>query len=256
VRGHRDLIMVSAGAVVCALVAVLIPFEIVRIAAALPLAMILPGYAIITASFGSRDLASAKLLTLSVATSLMCLALASVLLNAFPFGLTTVSWAVLLVVVVVAASRTAALRREPPGPPRRRGGFRPSGGAVAMSILALVVALAALALAQRPLPAKNAVGYTALWMLPVDSREEAVQVGVLSNEMEQVGYELRVESAGGATKTYKVSLDPGQERTFEIAVPRTGAKPAQMIASLYRESRPGQLYRQVDRWLPRRKTLP
>jgi hypothetical protein len=256
-KGHRDLIMASAGAVLCALVAVLIPLEIVRIAAAIPLTLFLPGYAIVAASFGSRALAPAKRLTLSVAVSLMCLALASLVLNAFPFGLTTLSWALLLVIVVLAASLTAALRRGAPMPPRRRVAIPLSPAGVAVSVIALLAAIAALALAQRPLPAKNAIGFTALWMLPLDAREEAVEVGVQSNEQGHASYTLRVAAGrGGGTKRYAVSLDPGEERTYRIAVPRAGAGTVHVVASLYRQARPGQVFRQVDRWLPRRKTLP
>jgi hypothetical protein len=161
------------------------------------------------------------------------------------------------VAVVVAASYTAALRREAPLPRRRRLAIPLSAGAVAVSVIALLVAIAALALAQRPLPAKNAIGYTALWMLPLDAREEAVEVGVQSNEQGPASYELKVETGRGVeTKEYAVRLEPGEERTFRVAVPRAGGETVHVVASLYRQARPGQIFRQVDRWLPRRKTLP
>ena len=63
------------------------PLEIVRLVAALPLTLFLPGYAIIAAAFGSRELAPPKRLMLSVAISLMVLALGAFVLNIFPFGL-------------------------------------------------------------------------------------------------------------------------------------------------------------------------
>ena len=85
-RGHRDLTLASAAAVLCALIAVFVPFEIVRIGVALPLTLILPGYAIVAVAFGPRELSIAKLATMSVAVSLMVLTLSSLFLNALPSG--------------------------------------------------------------------------------------------------------------------------------------------------------------------------
>ena len=90
------------------------PLEVVRIVAALPLTLFLPGYAVIAVAFGSSELALPKRLLLSVAVSLMVLALGALFLNYFPFGLRTASWAVLLPLIVIAACRGAALRRKHP----------------------------------------------------------------------------------------------------------------------------------------------
>lgn len=257
-RGHRDLQRASVGAVVCAIVAVLVPWEIVRVIAAVPLTLFLPGYAIAAACFEQRELAPPKLAMLSAGISLMVLALGALLLNVFPFGLTTLSWAVLLVLVIVACCRAAALRRGRPG--RRQPAspaWRPSPLGAGLVAVAVVISIAALVLAQRPLPAGNAVGFTALWMLPANPQEKAVVVGVLSSEQDPTAYTLRIARAGhGPPRSYRLSLDPGEEKTFEIPVARRPRGRAHVVASLYLASQPQHLYRRVTTWLPRQKTFP
>jgi Protein of unknown function (DUF1616) len=257
-RGHRDLTRACVAAVVCALVAALVPLEIVRLAAALPLTLFLPGYAIVAAAFGPHEPALPKRITLSVAVSLMVLVLGAFVLNIFPFGLETASWAVLLPLVVIAACRGAALRRRRPD--RSRGRLlalpRPAAGSLAVGAVALAIAIAALALAGRPLPAENAKGFTALWMLPTDSREDAVAVGVISNQQDSHSYRLRISLGKDQPKTYRVSVDPGEERVYEVDVPPRPSGRTHVVASLYKAGDPQKLYRRVTSWLPRQKSFP
>ena len=257
-RGHRDLQWACLAAVACALVAALVPLGMVRLVAGLPLTLFLPGYAIVAAAFGSRELAPPKRTTLSFAVSLMVLALGAFVLNIFPFGLETASWAVLLPLVVIAACRGAALRRE--RPPRERAARpalpRPAAGNLVLYALAAVIALAALGLAEKPLPAENAKGFTALWMLPTDKREEAVAIGVDSNQQDFRSYRLRVSLGKDQSKTYRVELDPGEERVYEVDVPPQPSGRTHVVASLYKAGEPQKLYRRVTSWLPRQMTFP
>lgn len=258
-RGHRDLEIISAGAVLCALAAGLLPWEVVRIAAALPLALFMPGYAIVSAAFGSRELVLPQRLMLSFGTSLMMLVLGAFILNVFPFGLRTASWAALLPVIVVAASRGAALRREQ-APRRSRLSLsvpQPSVAGVALGTAAVLIAVAALVLAQRPLPAKNATGFAALWTLPAGVDEDSVQVGVLSSEQDPEAFTLRVRlGTQGQLRIYRFDLDPGEERIFRLTVPPNPGGRTQVTASLYHSRQPQRLYRRVRSWLPRQTTFP
>jgi uncharacterized membrane protein len=258
VRGHRDLKLACAGAVLCALVAALVPFEIVRLIAALPLTLFLSGYVIVAAAFGARELAPPKRIVLSVGTSLATLVLGAFVLNIFPFGLRTASWAVLLPLVVIAAARGAALRRGPAEDRSRRRPTlpRPAPASLAITVVAVLIAAVALVLAQKPLPAKNAVGFSALWMLPTDSREDAVAIGVISNEQDPASYRLKVNLGKSQSKTYRVDLDPGEERVYELDVPPRASGRTHVVATLYREERPGRVYRRVTSWLPRQMTFP
>jgi uncharacterized membrane protein len=260
-RGHRDLERASVAAILCALVAALVPWEIVRLVAALPLTLFLPGYAIVAAAFAKREPALPKRLVLSVAISLMVLVLSTFLLNIPSFGIRTASWAVWLPLVIVAACRAAALRRRPArrGAGRARPLPRPPLRSAVLVAAAILVGAAAVALAQKPLPAENAVGYTALWMLPTHKGEETLMVGVISNEQDPASYRLQVEVGEGAesqSQTHEVDLEPGEEETFEVDVSPAPEGRAHVVASLYREERPDHLYRRVTTWLPRQKTFP
>jgi len=222
------------------------------------LTLFLPGYAIVAAAFGSRELAPPKRLLLSVAVSLMVLVLGAFVLNVFPFGLETASWAVLLPLVVIAGCRAAAVRRDRPRRARaaRPALPRPATGSLVLFGLAAAIALGALALAERPLPAENAKGFTALWMLPTDKSEDAVAIGVDSNQHDAHSYRLRVSLGKDQSKTYRVDLDPGEERVYELDVPSRPGGRTHVVASLYKEEQPEKLYRRVTSWLPRQMTFP
>jgi Protein of unknown function (DUF1616) len=259
-RGHRDLVNASLAAVLCALVAALVPVALIRVIAALPLALYLPGFALVAAVFDGEELAPLKRLTIEVGASLMVLVLAAFVLNVFPFGLTTASWAVLLPLVVLVACAVAG-RRRARKPRRSRPSFasfgRPSTRTAVLVAAAALIAVASIALAQKPLPAKHADGFTALWMLPTHAGSRALLVGVQSNEQDPASYRLRIDTGGGSqSRTYPVKLDPGEEKTFAVKVAPGSSGRTHVVASLYRAGSPDRLFRRVTHWLPRQQTFP
>jgi hypothetical protein len=164
---------------------------------------------------------------------------------------------VLLPVVTIAACRGAALRRDRPDRNAAVASLpRPGAGGLAAGALALLIAVAAIAVAQKPLPADEAVGFTALWMLPTDSSEDEVAVGVVSNQHHRTSYRLEVSLGKNQSKSYRVKLDPGEERVYEVDVPPKSDGRTHVVATLYRKLRPEDPYRRVTSWLPRQKTLP
>lgn len=250
-RGHRDLKWVCVAAIVAALVAAVAPWEVVRLLAALPLAVFLPGYAITAAAFGSQRLDPQRLAMLTLLCGLSLLCLGGIVLNYLPGGLRTVTWALLLVLVILAAARGAAVRRRKPD--RRGSGWtRPPlrGVDVACLVLAAAAAAVALIFASTPLPAGKAVGYTALWMLPAeDAASAALDVGVISSEQGPQRYrlEVRVGEKGKPTR-YHLALDPDEERVFEVPLEIRSGKKTRVVASLYDSERPHQVYRRVTAW--------
>jgi hypothetical protein len=250
-RGHRDLSLAVVAAVVCGLVAAIVPLEAVRVVAAIPLALWLPGFAIVEAAFGPRQLDRPQFVLLSLAMSLATLAVAGILLNALPGGLTTLSWALLLVIVVVCGAGLAAIRRGR----RRRRPEQPRLELKRRDIVLLagagVLAVAAIALAQVRFPAHDVEGYSALWILPSDRSEKAVAVGVISAEQDSASFILTVRGARpGPPLKRTVRLDPGQELSFDLPVAaRSGGAPQKVVASLYRASWPQRLFRRATTWL-------
>lgn len=256
-RGQRNLALASLAALVCGLVAVAVPVEAIRVVAALPLALLLPGYAIVALAFGSHRLETPMLLVVSLGTSLSVLALSGVLLDLLPGGIETLTWALLLVAVVLVCSFAAARRRDwaPPSRPLRLP--RLGGRDTVLLVAAAVIAVGAFVLAQTPLPATHATGFTALWMLPSEPAEDSVEVGVQSSEQESEEYVLRVVVGAEAPQVTRFSLEPGQEQTLSVAVaPPVPGGSTEVTASLYKAGEPGQVYRRVVSWLPRKENLP
>ncbi|MEK6276808.1 MAG: DUF1616 domain-containing protein [Actinomycetota bacterium] len=252
-RGHQDLAVAAAAAVTCALFALLVPFELVRLAVAVPLALLLPGYAISAAAFGPRPPGPVRLLALSLGLSLITLVLGTLVLNYAPGGLRAGSWAALLVLVVLVGCVVAAVRRgeAPSGRfrwPRPRL-TRSEGGLLLGAALAFA---AAGVISSTALPAKNAEGYTRLWMLPASGAEASgVRVGVINQEHDTVAYRLEVQLGHRRNPVVRrFFLQPGQKRRVQIPVGGlpTPAKPVPVTALLFRRADPDTAYRRVTGW--------
>ena len=115
-RGHGDLEAAVGGAALCALLALFLPFDALRLLVGAPLLFFLPGYAITAAVFARGRIERRHFLVFSVGLSLAVLALGALVLNYLPGGIRGGWWALLLFLVVLGACRGAALRR-----PRRAG---------------------------------------------------------------------------------------------------------------------------------------
>jgi uncharacterized membrane protein len=269
VRGHGDLRTVAWASALCVVVALAVPWEAVRALAAIPLCLLLPGYAIVSATFARQELGGWQRALLTLAISLMVLALGSLALNYVPGGIQSISWALLLFLVVLGCCRSAALRREPAGRARSRrragsGSDRDRDPAAPSPLrlrlwdglmlgAAVIAAAAAIVLAQTPVSATNARGYTELWMLPASDDAGSVLVGVASQEQRPLGYKLEVK-VGAGPPSFEANLDlrPGEERVFSVpleeAVP--GRSRVRVDASLIRGDRFRRVYRRVTSWLP------
>jgi uncharacterized membrane protein len=254
VKGHRDLRRTAALAVLCALIAPLLPVEALSLLFLLPLAFFLPGYALTAAIFARRPLDRPQLLLLSTGLSLAVLAIGAVVLNYVPGGVGPVSWSLLLTLVVLCGCRAAALRR-----PKRRDRAdtwpRPRLGAApaALFIGALLSAVAALALTFTTTSAKNADGYTEMWLLPPASAEAAgggARVGVTSQEQEETAYRLRIRVGdSGEELIRRFSLEPGETWVLQLGAPSPGEGATPVVAALFVQGKPGDVYRRVSGWL-------
>ena len=255
-RDNADLKRMALLGIVGAVVAVVVPWELARIFFALPLALFLPGYAIVAAAFARAPVNRPQELTMAVAVSLAVLALGGLLLTYVPGGITTASWAIFLLAVILVACRAAALRRRqsggeessrPTGRPALRG-LRGPDVAVAAAAVALVVG--ALVLAFTPLSAEKATGYTALWMLPgTGDQSGRLLVGVQSSQHGPLRYRLEVH-APRLGREVEFALAPGEERVASLRLPPPSRAKERVEATLYRLDRPTVVYRKVALWLP------
>jgi hypothetical protein len=259
-REHGDLEAAVGAAALCGLLALLLPFEPLRLLLALPLTLFLPGYALTAAIFAHARLLRRYFLVFCLGLSLSVLALGALVLNYLPGGIRSGWWAVLLFLVVLGGCRAAALRR-----PRRAPapiswelpGVNPAQAAlVAAGALA---AVAAIVLAFVPLSATNASGYTEVSIQPLAaSSGPGVGIEVGSGERDDSSYRLVVEFGSGegeATRTF--TLAPGQKQALELQPPGdlTAATAAgtqvPVTATLFKldSPEPDQPFRRVSTWI-------
>lgn len=225
-RGYADLRRVAWGSLLCAVVALVLPWPAVSLVFAAPLALFAPGYAIVAATFARRPLDRAPRLVLSLALSLAVLALGGLVLD-YLGGIHGFSWAVLLLLVVVGCCRAAALRRERRPQPSQPRMPRPSRLEAGLVLGAIAAVVAALVLASTDLPAKSAVGYTELWIVPkAESEGSEAEVGVKSEEQQTTEYDLGVRIGARQLIRRSFVLEPGEETVVTVGPPAAPVRPA------------------------------
>lgn len=244
-RGHKDLRLACALAVACAVLALLIPFDGIALVFAIPLALVLPGYALVAAAFARRDPPRPYVLLLSLALSLATLTLGGLVLN-YLGGVHPLSWALLLLLVVLAGCGTAAVRRGPPSATLRRSWPHPGGAQLALLIAAAAAAAAAIVLAATTVPNDDALGYTQLWILPqAGSQGREAQVGVRSEEQKPARFDLRIRLGDYRVVKRSFRLQPGEDRVVKLRAPPAASGVVPVVATLLRHNRPFKVYRRV-----------
>jgi hypothetical protein len=252
-RGHGDLEAAVGAATLCALLALALPFEPLRMLLAAPLTLFLPGYAIAAAIFARRRIQRRQFLLFSLGLSLVVLALGALVLNYAPGGVRAWSWALLLFLVVLGCCRGAALRR----PKRAQAPIswalpRPNGGQAALLAGGGLAILVAVVLAFTPLSATNATGFTEVWIQPL-SGDNGVRIGVGSAERDDSSYRLVVNFGGTREVTRRFKLEPGQRQVLALGESAAASSlvAIPVTATLYKEDspEPGQPFRQVSTWL-------
>jgi uncharacterized membrane protein len=248
-RGHRDLVLASVLALVCAVCAVLLPLTAMRVGFGIPLCLYLPGYAITAATFAPNPLGRPQTALLGVALSLCVLALGALALN-YLGGLHSGTWALLLVLVTLVGCRAAAVRRPQRGRRPQPALPRISLPQAVLYCAGLLAAVAAVSLAFVVLPAKNAVGHTDMWIETADEGTSAlVEIGVRSLEQHEASYFVRVRVGRAEKPTVRLfNLVPGEERTIRLRVPAP-SRPLPATASLFRQSDPERIYRRIHTWI-------
>jgi uncharacterized membrane protein len=256
-RGHRDLRLVAALTVLCAVLAPLLPVEALSLLFLLPLAFFLPGYALTVAIFARRPIGWPQLLLLSLGLSLSVLALGALLLNYVPGGVGPVSWALLLALVGLNGCRAAALRRPraPSRPARTWPRPQLTASGAGLLLAALLCAAAALTLSFTTTSAKQADGYTELWLLPPTPRDAVAggaRVGVTSQEQKPTAYRLRMRIGGGGGELVRsFSLDSGETKVVKLTPEPSSSSAAAppVSATLFVARDPGDPYRRVSGWM-------
>jgi uncharacterized membrane protein len=251
-----DLLAVVATTIVAAVLAVLVPPDIVLIRIlTLPLALLLPGYALVSALFPNHSLGVAERLMFSLGLSLAIVILGGLALNWTPFGLRASSWAVLLAGITLAASAVALVRRR--GQSISAPGWLRVGN-VGLTLrqgllLGLAAAIVCGAVAVSIIGAERQAyaGFTQLWILPAGgaNAENAVRLGVSNRESTAMEYRLAVNVGGKVVKQWPaIDLEPNEQWEATLVLPPTTSV-ARVEADLYRADAATTIYRHVVLWL-------
>ena len=252
-RGNRDLSLAVKVAVVSAILAILLPVPVLSLIVAAPLLFFLPGYTIVCVAFAKRTIDPARLLVLSVGLSLVTLTLVPLAIDILPGGVSAGWWAVGLCLVVLSCARGAALARRRPARatirwPRFRG-TRKDLGLLAAGIAAGIVAVVLIFI---PFPAKNALGFSEMWIeAKPETAVPVAVVGVASHEQSSDGFtiEFRTNRDEKPFEVRSFRLSPGQQRELAVRPPSPGGRPVKVSATLFRHG-VTEPYRHVAAWIP------
>jgi uncharacterized membrane protein len=211
-RTARSAVIVSLSAGLTTVALWGVP-DALRAAGAVPLALVLPGHALVTALF-PRWLPWLDRIALAVAISIVVCVLGGFALHWSPAGLTSESWILFLVLTSVAAYFAAWLRWRAGGPsvasPRSRASFHTARREALFVVQAVALAAVALGIARTPLPAKDVSGYTALSLLPAGSGSSRIGVEITSAELRKTQYRLELHVGGWRVYSQRLALAPGE----------------------------------------------
>ena len=232
-------------------VALAIPSVWLRTAAALPLLLFLPGWAVLGA-FGCLDRPLVERLVFGIGLSIALAAFYGFVLNWLGM-LTPVGWGIGLAGTTIAAStlRTAT-SSSVPHPSRSTLLARASGAQFALFALAALVATLAIANARHGALAQRQYDYTEFWMVPSGSRDGTlVTLGVRNMESAETSYRVEFVADGEVIGRWlPFSLAPNEMVAQQIPINLPPGPERRVAAWLFKADAPDRVYRQV--WIPTR----
>jgi hypothetical protein len=209
----------------------------------LPLALVLPGYALIAAGAPGATLGPAERLTFSVGGSIALSVLGGFALNGAPWGLQAASWALLLggltlVACTIAFIRRCAIRLESAIAGQIR--LRPQDAG--LFGLAALIAAGAFALAIGGAAQPPADGFTQLWMLP---NGDSLRIGVQNMQARPMRYAAELIVGKRVVRRWDAIELPDGAR-WDTVEPLPAHTPGTAVElRLYRLDDPKTVYRRV-----------
>jgi uncharacterized membrane protein len=228
------------------------------IATALPLALFLPGYALVAALLPSGQLGFPERAALGLGLSITITVLGGLLLDAFGAPLTRGAWQVWLAAATIALAGVGLFRR-------RQGRLGPAGAlaaqmtpreALLFSAGALLIGLA-LGVGGIGIAAPPGEAFTEFWALSEQAGERSViRVGLRNEEGRPVTYRVAVEAGDRLLAEWpQVSVAAGKTWRAQATVSEA-LFGEEIYARLYRSGDPdGEPYRQA-RLVVERSDLP
>jgi Protein of unknown function (DUF1616) len=187
----------------------------VSVLVAVPLVLVLPGYALLEA-LRSAPLDGGQRLVLVPALSVALDIAVALVVNFIHSGLTARSWAIGIAAVAVAAAVVALLRGADDGLRPERSGIRLRWVDLAAFALTGAVLIGAVVVARTPVSAKRAQGYTILSV--VRGPKSTVKVDVQSGELETKRYRLLVAGNHVVYRNTTFRLAPGARLAKSVTI--------------------------------------
>lgn len=246
-RRYADLVVASVAAVaICAAILALSPSGLLRAALALPLVLVLPGFALMAALRPGAGIDASARLAMTLGLSLAAAVLVGLILNASGIGFGARAWAIALGAVTLAGCALATGRR------RALDGTlvslaRPSTTGVVFALAAVVAVAAVVASGDSAREQRRAASFTQLSILPSPDGAGSYVIEVTSREPEGQRYVLGVlvdgQAVAGARRTFRLA----RGETRRLRTPAFGVDAdAHIEATLFRSEAPLWPYRRVS----------
>jgi len=255
---HRSvdiLAVITITIIAVALTFLVAPDNVLGRILTLPLVLVLPGYAVMSAMFVRHPSGFPERLVLSLGLSVMIVVLSGLVLNLIADGLQARSWAVFLGSITLCASVVALMRQK--GNARSH----PSRSIVGLTLrswlllgLAAIVVTGAVAVSSTgAVQQQNSEQFTQLWILPINGagQKHMVRLGVSNMQPTEAEYALNMSVNGKTVQEWSaIALKPHEtwEVTLTLPTIRYTGK-IYVEAVLYRNSAPSKKYRFVELWL-------
>lgn len=227
----------------------------------MPLALVFPGYALLTGLFPHPELDRPTRLLLSVSLSITLIVLIGLILNRLPLGLRASSWAIALWFATIAGCLIALMRRMFARPLDEQmqiaglgvvtvwEGLRLNIGQLALIAVAVLISGAALALAQYQAQRQPPANTIQLWLLPdAQGKVGSLRVGIASIGSASGSFKLLVTRDGVTLHQWALEIAPGEQWEQHISV-TPGLIPQAIDARLYRDDKLIKVERSVRFWL-------
>ncbi len=232
---QRDLLIVIVAAAAAALGVAIGLHPVIRSLLAVPLLLVLPGYALVSAIFPSLELPAVERLLLAIGSSIAIAILAGLALVTAGFGLTGFSWAFGLGLVAIVGAAVAWWRRARLGVsgPQFTIATMPRMGAL-MTIVAALAMINVLLGSQLIASSQQSPAPAALWLVPLDENPLQARLGVRagSHPTGSGDYRVRISSAGVVLQEHSLELD--DDEVWEMIVSFSPAvRSLPVVARLY-----------------------
>ena len=228
---HRDLI--AAALYVLATAAVFfLPIPILRAVIVIPLVLLVPGYALVSALFPALVVPTVERLLMSVGASLALVIGIGLALAFSGLGLTPVNWLLALSFASLLLLGVAALRRDANGitPPAFR--VAPMSRLGALAVVGAVLIVANVLVGSRLIAGdQQANPPLQLWMVPVPGDDLAAEIGVHADDAGG-RYTVIVSSAGAVVADYDIVV-PAQETWTTVVEFTPDVRSRPIVARLY-----------------------